>query len=374
MTMLARQFRVNLPPNDALVACAKAVASLGWKIESIDPKRIVSTADMGSTRNPSTIEVVLNDMGQRATLVRVNGTRRGSGFQQKLTGEINELMDAIRVHSAEGDAPGAGRRWSALSRPRRGLVLGGIALALIAAVAVGVLEARWKPDRRYEDAVRESSPVAWWRFDDLQGTVARDSAPPAQNGRYVGQVGRGVEGPLTNRIDTAVSFDGFSSVILGDRFDFAGRAPFSVEAWVKPRLPQPSPFTRIVSKESFSPGGKRNGWALYFDDSARIVGFERRNLRRAQSAVSQTRLPDDEYTYLGGTFDGSTARLYIDGREVGNSGSSRPVRMRGNTNPLTIGRLWRPRTAFLAGTLDEVSIYDRALSATEVEDHWTAAR
>jgi len=316
MTMLTRQFRVDQPPDDVLIACAKAVASLGLKIESIYPKRVVSTARLGSSRNPLKIEVALDDLGERATLVRVSGTKSGSGLEKELRGEIDELCDAIRTHAAEGDVQGSARRWSAASRARRGLVLGGIALALIAAVGVGVLEARWKPDRRYEEAVRASSPVAWWRFDDLLGTVVRDSAPPPQNGRYAGRVGRGVEGPLANRIDTAASFDGSSYVYVGNRFNFAGRAPFSVEAWVKPRLPQPSPYSRIVSKEHFGPRERRQGWSLYFDESTRIVGFERRAPGKVTSATLRRRLVNGQYTYLIGTFDGSEMRLYVNGKEV----------------------------------------------------------
>jgi len=77
--------------------------------------------------------------------------------------------------------------------------------------------------------------------------------------------------------------------------------------------------------------------------------------------------------YLVGTFDGSEVRLYVDGAlaaSVPASGSitdyGRDLYIAGFTN------LAREGVDFLPGAIDEVTIWDRALSADEVNDLFTA--
>ena len=246
---------------------------------------------------------------------------------------------------------------------------------MIAAGVAGVayLDATWEQDRDYADAVRGDSPVAWWRFDELNGTVAHDSSAQGQDGRYLGEVGLGAQGALSNRIDTGISLNGASSVVAGDGFDFTGLQAFSVEAWVKPFTAQSSQFTWIVSKESAGPGGSRDGWNLYFDQPAGIVGFERLLGRRGVSAISAVALPTDRYTHLVGTFDGETLRLYVDGRLEATPRYARPGSLAATESPLTVGSRSSPQTPSYIGTIDEVAIYDRALNPADVADHWEAA-
>ena len=251
--------------------------------------------------------------------------------------------------------------------------IGGIVLIAAGAAGVAYLDATWEPDSGYEETVRGDRPMAWWRFDELSGTVARDSSGNGQDGRYVGVVGLGAQGALSNKIDTGISLNGTSSVIAGDGFDFTGLEAFSVEAWVKPKTLQASQFTWIVSTETIGPDGDRDGWNLYFDQSAGIAGFERLLGRRGVSALAAVTLPTDRYTYLVGTFDGETLRFYVDGRLEATPRYARPGSLAATESPLTIGSRSQPQTPSYIGTIDEVAIYDRALTPADVADHWETA-
>jgi hypothetical protein len=70
------------------------------------------------------------------------------------------------------------------------------------------------------------------------------------------------------------------------------------------------------------------------------------------------------WSHLAATYDGSTLRLYVNGTQVSSQtiagsilGSSGPLRIGGNT-------VWGE---WFKGSIDDVRVYDRALSAAEVQ-------
>jgi Concanavalin A-like lectin/glucanases superfamily len=76
------------------------------------------------------------------------------------------------------------------------------------------------------------------------------------------------------------------------------------------------------------------------------------------------------WTHLAVTYDGSTLRLYVNGTQV----SSKAVTgaMPAGTQPLRIGgnAIWGE---YFAGLIDEVRIYNRALSSAEIGSDMTRA-
>ncbi len=68
-------------------------------------------------------------------------------------------------------------------------------------------------------------------------------------------------------------------------------------------------------------------------------------------------VPDNEWTHIAGVYDGSSIQLYINGALAGvTSGGERRI---GNNPEIRIGRL-------LPGDIDEVMLYNRALSREEI--------
>ena len=74
------------------------------------------------------------------------------------------------------------------------------------------------------------------------------------------------------------------------------------------------------------------------------------------------------WTHLAVTYDGSNARLYVNGGQVGVAAATGALRSTGN--PLTIGgnNVWGE---WFAGQIDDVRIYNRALSAGEIATDMT---
>jgi hypothetical protein len=73
------------------------------------------------------------------------------------------------------------------------------------------------------------------------------------------------------------------------------------------------------------------------------------------------------WQHLAATYDGATKRVYIDGVEVATV--AEPTALQYDNMPMKIGcDDNNPEAEFYAGILDDLQIYDRALSATEIAD------
>lgn len=107
MTKLTDEFSLDLPEEQASLACRSAIATVGWNIKSVEPHRIVPKVGVGITRNPSKIEVLLAQVDGSRTTVTLNGSIVGIGPLQSghLKGEMNRLRNAIEVAAAQSPAP-----------------------------------------------------------------------------------------------------------------------------------------------------------------------------------------------------------------------------------------------------------------------------
>jgi hypothetical protein len=75
-------------------------------------------------------------------------------------------------------------------------------------------------------------------------------------------------------------------------------------------------------------------------------------------------LPLNTWTYLAATYDGTLLRLYVNGAEVGSRAASGALQT--STGRLRIGgnAVW---AEWFAGRIDEVRLYNRALSREEIQ-------
>ncbi len=187
-----------------------------------------------------------------------------------------------------------------------------------------------------------SDIVSWWDAD--AGPGAAD---------LLGQN----SGTLINGATTAAG-------IVGDAFFFDGvddfiRVPnldmqtLTFEAWIKREQISAIPLDRILVSEN------DGGWAVLFSDSNRIW-FSKTAISNVEST---TPILDTDFHHIAVTFDGATACFYLDGEPDGCRSYS--VTFDSLGGQYTIGS--RGAAEFFKGRMDEVSIYDRALIAPEIQ-------
>ena len=82
------------------------------------------------------------------------------------------------------------------------------------------------------------------------------------------------------------------------------------------------------------------------------------------NAIGTGALTVNTWAHLAGTYDGATLRLYVNGVQV--SSVAKTGAITASTNALQIGgdSIYGQ---YFPGTIDEIRIYNRALSATEIQ-------
>ena len=140
----------------------------------------------------------------------------------------------------------------------------------------------------------------------------------------------------------------------------------TVEAWVNPTT-LGNAFRTVVFREEpgnevFSLYGNQSGSPQAPVGEVRVNGFK--------DATASTGLATGTWTHLAETYDGSSVRLYVNGTLV--STTAAPGSLVSSTAPLRIGgnNIWGE---YFSGLIDEVRVYNRALSAAEIQQDMSTA-
>ena len=82
----------------AFCACREAILTIGWGVESIEPRRLVIRRGWWAfSRDPARIEVRLSEAGPGATMVALDGHLRWVGGTRDLQGAPRRLGNAMEV-------------------------------------------------------------------------------------------------------------------------------------------------------------------------------------------------------------------------------------------------------------------------------------
>ncbi|HEW79229.1 MAG TPA: LamG domain-containing protein [Phycisphaerales bacterium] len=198
--------------------------------------------------------------------------------------------------------------------------------------------------------------VAHWKFDERHGTTATDSAGDNDGTVY------GAEW-TTGQIGGALNFDGD-----GDYVDFGNpeslriTGMITISAWVKPDVIVGDEFQNIVAHgHTETPPGEV---FLRITHGQYQIG----SWTRVQKQYVVYNIPSEDegsWIHLVGLYDGSYWRLYRNGIQV----SSR----RSSTGAVEVNESWaigakaRGTARFYNGSIDEVMIFNEALSADQIQ-------
>jgi N-acetylneuraminic acid mutarotase len=198
--------------------------------------------------------------------------------------------------------------------------------------------------------------VGWWKFDETSGTVAYDSSGNGNDGNLM-------NGPTwaTGKIGGALNFDGTNDYVKIGASSVFDLQRISISAWVLSENYSNSGFIF----EKTTDGSVNSQYALFFENGLRF-----RNEGGSADDVSFSVLSVG-WLFVTSTYDGIRKKLFTNGLERNQIFWTGTI----PTSPSGVSAIggfsqtshesWS--NYIFNGLIDDVRIYDRALSAEEVQ-------
>jgi hypothetical protein len=231
------------------------------------------------------------------------------------------------------------------------------AILLAMFVNIGILQAQTCP----------SDMVAYWKLEEIGSTVLDDyiSVHDATSSVVLSNVPEG-------KVGNAKAFGGAQSASVSDHPDFAfpTNSSFSVEFWVK--IPSAPGTTQVIigKRDSNSSGAY---WFVGVNSAGRIFFEVQDSDGIYREVISPSSIANNNWRHVVAVRDEQTNAnlLYVDGVLAGSVVYNYTGSFICN-GALTLGSFNNSSgipSYFFNGSIDEVAVFSRALTATEVTDH-----
>jgi len=234
----------------------------------------------------------------------------------------------------------------------------------------------------YVNAVKESQPIGYWRFDRGEWPNVSNAMGPQFACQVTAALGRTVY-QNNEAIEFGVTKEG-GEILSTDSIDESIRDSYTVEFWVKPSHYHLGSVVSLVGDKPAKSGILPHGMLIELGGTGKIptaihhpgcIRFLHRSPARdfaGTSCYSKTAYTLRKWQHVVATKDGPTMQLYVDGELVaeGRDPSPLPSGLR-----LLVGRLY-PSSADrpFIGQLDELALYNRALRTEEISAHYHLVR
>ncbi|HVN74787.1 MAG TPA: LamG domain-containing protein [Thermoanaerobaculaceae bacterium] len=222
----------------------------------------------------------------------------------------------------------------------RRTVAAGIVAGVVLAVGVGIGRAQLQP----VCVAPPSGMVAWWPGDgNTLDIVGGDT------GAWVGSPSY-----ATGEVGQAFSFAGASYVQAPSTAALSPAAAITIDAWINTTATNAT--ARIVDKIT---AGGGDGYLLD------LLRGRVRLLIDGNSVTGATTLQPGVTYHVAGTYDGSALTVYVNGVSDGTQAFSGAIPT--NSLPVRIGADSTGAGNLFRGWIDEVEIFSRALSLSEIQ-------
>ncbi|HSW46117.1 MAG TPA: LamG-like jellyroll fold domain-containing protein [Phycisphaerae bacterium] len=229
----------------------------------------------------------------------------------------------------------------------------------------------------YPQAVLDSKPIAYWRLNEFSGRQAIDASGNGNHGSYEPGVAFYLEGPApsAHRDETRINR---APHLAGGRIraNIAGLADkYTVEMWFYNCLPIDA---RPVTGYLFSRGSE--GGAATPGDCLGIGGKDTGagtlllgtgdTLEEARHG--RTVIQPKSWNHVAMVREGESIAVYLNGNPTAEIAGRARILFAPDAKDIIIGGC-SDRISTFEGKIDEVAIYDRALSADDVAKHYARA-
>ena len=199
--------------------------------------------------------------------------------------------------------------------------------------------------------------VGYWAFDENTGTNAYDSSREGNDGTLYDANATNADGDtppqwVSGKFGNALEFDGMDDYVdcgNDESLNFSGKNVQTIALWLYPRV-IPGDVVSIAKRNNYQIYINGSGYVYYDSFGDAFTSFH-----------STSALTPSKWYHVVAVADGSNAKIFIDGTENGVQS------IRGNFtddgNNLLIGGY---SGYYFNGTIDEVKIFNRSLTAQEI--------
>ena len=198
-------------------------------------------------------------------------------------------------------------------------------------------------------------PLAYWNLDEAAGTTAAD----ASGNGYVGTITGGTH--VAAHSGNGLGCDGSTSFIdVGNPVGLRLTGAMTLSAWVD--IASFATSGRIISKGG---GPGQRGWSLNVESATSTASFKIATDTNTNLNVDSA-VGTGAWVHVAGVYEpGVALRLYVNGALAASLTTGVPATQLDQALDVNIGRRADVGTYF-SGVLDEVRVYDVALTAQQI--------
>lgn len=204
---------------------------------------------------------------------------------------------------------------------------------------------------------QSKGPIAFWKFDEV-GQIVNDSSGNGNNGTLGTDSILNTDDPSRTsqgKYGSALYFNGSSYARMATSYFPIGNSPRSISAWIKTTTNTESYF---VSWGSNSPNNRFSLGTKYGKLIAECWGGGK---------YGATSINDNVWHFVAVTYDGTTTRLYLDGKEESITRENTwPAILDTRSTDGNLGKSANVYQYFFQGALDQVKIYNYARTPDEI--------
>ncbi|MCP4600296.1 MAG: hypothetical protein GY847_07150 [Proteobacteria bacterium] len=216
-------------------------------------------------------------------------------------------------------------------------------------------ESEWSSNIECVTTPAASAEVGHWSFDEGAGSIAYDTTSNSNDGTIYNAIWVTSTRSFTATTGFELSFDGsgdYVQVPHSNSLDL--NSEMTIAAWVKPAsiCDNNNPLVQ-----------KDDSYGLKLNNLGQALGFY---WGSAENHASTTQLTPGTWYHIAATFDGRWHKIYVNG-VIENSEDEGAT----DSIPTSTNSVYFAKGAFSCdfdGSIDEVHIYERAMTAQEIQD------
>jgi hypothetical protein len=201
--------------------------------------------------------------------------------------------------------------------------------------------------------------VGWWKFDEAEGATASDSSGYGHAGTLIGSP---KWQPTGGKVGGALELDGDGDYVnLGKSPDFDVAEKITIAAWIKVNRFDKE-WQAVIAKGD-------SAWRMQRVEQTDCLEFACSGLAVPGTEWGGIRgkisVNDGQWHHATGVYDGKKLSLYVDGKL--DVSVNAPGKININNYPVYIGENAEQTGRFWNGLIDDVRVYNYALSEDEIK-------